>query len=118
FSEGAGRRPQRHHAGVGALHAAAGSVDVWLRDCHNENLKTAGLMLDKIDWSQVTAHAAMFEKVARKVRSGQMPPAGRPRPDTAMVDAFVTALETVLDKAPTNPGRVAAHRLNRLEYVN
>jgi hypothetical protein len=112
--------------GIVGLSAAQSSatpdrslLDQYCVSCHNEKLKTAGLMLDKIDLSQVASHAAVLEKVALKLRSGQMPPAGRPRPDKPTVDAFVTRLEATLDEAvPRNPGRVAAHRLNRLEYVN
>jgi hypothetical protein len=93
-------------------------LDRYCVTCHNERLKTAGLMLDKIDLSQLAGQAPVLEKVILKLRSGQMPPAGRPRPDEAAVDTFVTALENSLDRAASpNPGRVAAHRLNRLEYV-
>ena len=66
-------------------------------------------------------HAEVLEKVVRKLRAGQMPPAGRPRPDAATVDAFATALETALDRESAtmpNPGRVASRRMNRVEYVN
>ena len=89
--------------------------------CHNERLQTAGLMLDRLDVGQVHANAEILEKVVRKLRSGQMPPEGRPRPDAATVDAFATSLEAALDRAAAddpNPGRVASRRLNRLEYVN
>ena len=57
----------------------------------------------------------------RKLRSGQMPPDGPPRPDAATLDAFVAALETRARPrggAAPNPGRVASRRLNRTEYVN
>ncbi|MYH28025.1 MAG: DUF1592 domain-containing protein [Acidobacteria bacterium] len=89
--------------------------------CHNERLQTAGLMLDRLDVSQVHANAETLEKVVRKLRSGQMPPEGRPRPDAETLDAFAGALEAALDHAAAvdpNPGRVASRRLNRLEYVN
>jgi hypothetical protein len=93
-------------------------LDQYCVTCHNEKLKTGGLVLEGIDVTHVAAHAAVLEKVALKLRSGQMPPAGRPRPDKAAVDAFVAKLEKALDEGPSDPGRVAAHRLNRLEYVN
>ena len=50
-----------------------------------------------------------------------MPPAGRPRPDKPTFEAFLTWLETELDReaaAHPNPGRPADHRLNRIEYSN
>ena len=62
--------------------------------CHNEKLKTAGLMLDKADIQHVGAGAELWEKVLLKVRSGAMPPAGRRRPDKATFDGFATWLET------------------------
>ena len=108
----------------GAPAAAAPERDLLDRycvACHNERLRTAGLLLDRIDIGQVAANAEVLEKVVRKLRGGQMPPAGRPRPDAAAVETFVTALETALDRAGAaapNPGRVASRRLNRVEYVN
>ena len=57
----------------------------------------------------------------RKLRTGAMPPAGRPRPDKAVSNAVVTWLETRLDRAALehpNPGRPTLHRLNRSEYRN
>ena len=89
--------------------------------CHNEKLKTAGLMLDKADVQHVGAGAEVWEKVVQKVRSGAMPPAGRQRPDQQSSEAFVTWLETELDReaaAHPNPGRPADHRLNQVEYSN
>jgi len=63
----------------------------------------------------------MWEKVVHKIRSGEMPPAGLPRPDKATFEAFAASLETNLDRAAIarpNPGRIPLHRLNRTEYQN
>src|SRR5215467_4328829 len=65
--------------------------------CHNQRLKTAGLMLDSIDFEHVEKDAATWEKVVRKVRTGMMPPAGARRPDRTMLDAFAAELEGRLD---------------------
>src|SRR5439155_12074227 len=95
--------------------------DQYCVSCHNERLKTGGLALDKVDLTQVSANEETLEKVIRKLRSGQMPPEGRPRPDQAAMNGFITSLETALDRvaaASPNPGGVASHRLNRAEYVN
>ena len=110
------------------LHAAAGTeapsralLDRYCVTCHNERLQTAGVMFDRVDIDRADLHRELFEKVARKLRSGQMPPPGRPRPEPAAINAFVTALEAELDRvgaAAPDPGRVASHRLNRTEYVN
>ena len=109
--------------------AAAGQTDTPSRAlldrycvaCHNERLKTGGVMFDQVDISRVAEHRELLEKVVRKLRSGQMPPQGRPRPEQSAVTAFVTALEAELDNvgaAAPNPGRVASHRMNRTQYVN
>ena len=52
-------------------------LDEYCVGCHNERLKDnyAGLALDKIDLSNVAASTETLEKVIRKVRAGQMPPA-------------------------------------------
>jgi mono/diheme cytochrome c family protein len=89
--------------------------------CHNERLKTADLDLSGFDVKDPGASAEVWEKVARKLRTGQMPPAGRQRPDAAFYEAFPAYLETALDRAADakpNPGRPTVHRLNRLEYTN
>ena len=72
-------------------------------------LQTAGLTLDTVDVTDTAAHAEVLEKVVSKLRAGQMPPVGRPRPTPEAVDAFATALETALDRAAAaapNPGRL------------
>ena len=96
-------------------------LDRYCVTCHNERLKTADLLLDQLDIGDVHGNAETLEKVVRKLRSGQMPPEGRPRPDVATLNAFTTSLEAALDGAAAvnpNPGRVASRRLNRFEYVN
>jgi len=89
--------------------------------CHNEQLKTAGLMLDKFALENIPAGAPVWESVVRKLRARAMPPAGMPRPDAAQYDSFAAYLESALDgdaRANPNPGRPTIHRLNRAEYTN
>jgi Protein of unknown function (DUF1592)/Protein of unknown function (DUF1588)/Protein of unknown function (DUF1585)/Protein of unknown function (DUF1587)/Protein of unknown function (DUF1595) len=89
--------------------------------CHNQRLKTAGLLLDTMDPQQVGKDAVAWEKVVRKVRTGMMPPAGARRPDRAALDAFAADLEGRLDRAATPAASLEApslHRLNRTEYAN
>ena len=89
--------------------------------CHNQRTKTAGLALDALDLANVGEHAEEWEEVVRKVRTGAMPPVGRPRPDKALSEGLVSWLETELDRAAMakpNPGRPTLHRLNRAEYRN
>ena len=89
--------------------------------CHNEKLKTAGLLLNSLNVEDPAARGDVWEKVVRKLRAGQMPPSGLPRPSQSEIDSLIEHLETSLDRtaaANPNPGRSAAHRLNRTEYEN
>jgi hypothetical protein len=97
-------------------------LDKYCIACHNDKLKTQGLSLQAIDVARVPEGAEVWEKVIRKVRTGNMPPAGRPRPEKATLEAFAASLETEIDRAAAarpNPGRTETlHRLNRTEYQN
>jgi hypothetical protein len=96
-------------------------LDQYCVTCHNEKLKTAGLLLDKADPANVSLDPETWEKVVRKVRAGAMPPQGMPRPDQPTMERFAVSLETSLDHAAAerpNPGRTPVHRLNRAEYAN
>lgn len=89
--------------------------------CHNNQLKTAGVTLEGLDLTSVANKADLLEKVLRKVKTGQMPPAGLPRPNSASAAEFREWVEGALDKeasAHPNPGHPAIHRLNRAEYSN
>jgi mono/diheme cytochrome c family protein len=89
--------------------------------CHNARVRSAGLSFDGLDPAAPAAHADIWEKAARKLRLGMMPPAGARRPAAGTLDAMATSLEDALDRAAAarpNPGRPALHRLNRAEYAN
>ena len=90
--------------------------------CHNDRLKTAGLSLQNVGLADIPDHADVWEKVARKVRAGEMPPSTvRVRPDVQLAVAFASYLERTIDRvaaAHPNPGRAMVHRLNRAEYSN
>lgn len=97
-------------------------VDQYCVTCHNQRLKTGGLALDAADVSNVGSHPEVWEKVARKLRAGLMPPAGSRRPGQPTTDRLRVWLEAELDRAAAaapNPGRTESlHRLNRAEYRN
>ncbi|MYK88291.1 MAG: DUF1592 domain-containing protein, partial [Acidobacteria bacterium] len=90
--------------------------------CHNDRLLTADLSLEAMDAVHVAGGAEVWEKVIRKLRSGAMPPPGRPRPDAAVVEDVLAWLEAELDGGAAldpDPGRTdSVHRLNRAEYRN
>ena len=95
-------------------------IEKYCVTCHNEKLKIGGLQLDALDAGHVGDRPEVWEKVARKLRTGEMPPPGLPRPDRATYAAATIELEKALEAGATakpNPGRVAVHRLNRAEYT-
>ena len=124
--EAPSRQAVQTRTGLAAAgRSAAGSqrelLDRYCITCHNQRLRTAGLLLDRVDVEHVGEAAEIWERVVRKLRAGQMPPAGRPRPEKAAYDGFAAWLETELDRAAAarpNPGRPVVRRLNRLEYTN
>ncbi|HVG56495.1 MAG TPA: DUF1592 domain-containing protein [Vicinamibacterales bacterium] len=100
-------------------------LKTWCVGCHNQAAAKAGidssrkLQIDALDPANVDKDRKTWELVVRKVRAGQMPPSGSKRPDPAVFDAQISALESELDRtakvfAPP-PG---LHRLNRTEYAN
>ena len=94
-------------------------IDQYCVSCHNQRLKTAGLMLDQLDLTQIHEHAGVFEKVVRKLRAGMMPPSGVPRPDASVMESMVSFMEKELDRdAVPNLTPPGMHRLNRTEYTN
>src|SRR5689334_9908799 len=108
---------------TGQATAAAGPdlVKQYCFGCHNDRAKVGGLSLEHVDLADAGSQADVWERVVRKLQSGQMPPVGRPRPDAAAVKSFVATLEGALDRAAAakpNAGRPVTHRLTRTEYGN
>ena len=118
---GAGPVPAQEAEDAPAAATARAALDRYCVTCHNERLRTAGLALDAIDPAYVGDDPEIWEKVVRKLRTGMMPPAPRPRPDADTYSAVVDYLEAALDRAADaspDPGRPALQRLNRAEYTN
>ncbi|MGC4053726.1 MAG: DUF1587 domain-containing protein [Paludibaculum sp.] len=90
--------------------------------CHNARVKTAGIAVDGFtDAASIAAHNGEWEKILRKLRTGEMPPTGLPRAPHEKTESLVTWLGAELDRAAErnpDPGRVTVHRLNRAEYNN
>ena len=100
-------------------------LDQYCVTCHNDELRSRGTVpvsLQSVDLANIPAGAELWETVIRKLRTGSMPPAGRPRPTSAALDDLASWLEVRIDRAAAaqpNPGRtVPLHRLNRTEYQN
>jgi mono/diheme cytochrome c family protein len=116
-SQGASARP----AASEAVTANQALLQKYCVTCHNEKLKSGGLALTGLDVARVSRDIEPWEHVIRKVRTGAMPPVGRPRPEKTAAENLVNYLETELDRNAAenpNPGRPSLQRLNRSEYRN
>jgi len=118
---GVGVAPLRAQAPAANLQVVPRAVlDKYCITCHNQKLRTAGVVLENLDPSKPGANTELWERVIAKLRAGSMPPPGMPRPDPATYHAVATSLENEIDRAwaaNPNPGRMGAvHRLNRAEY--
>jgi hypothetical protein len=108
-------------ADAGAETQAA--VTEYCTGCHNERVRTAGLVLDPAGVTHPGDQADVWEKVLRQLRAGTMPPAGgarRPPPEfyTRASAHLARELEANAAARP-NPGTLPlAHRLTRTEYGN
>jgi len=112
---------QQPPASAPAQSSQQALINQYCVTCHNQRAKTAGVMFDTMDLSDISKNADIWEKALRKLRGGMMPPPGARQPDHASVESFVSWLEKSLDAAAAanpNPGRVALHRMNRAEYAN
>ncbi len=86
--------------------------------CHNAKARTAGLNLAGVK----AEDDDVWDLVLGKLRGGEMPPPGRPRPSRAELRPVMAWIEDLLQRAgpagAANPGCVTARRLNRFEYNN
>lgn len=100
------------------LHAF---VTTYCVTCHNDRARTGGMSLSQPELIDPVAHPELWEKVLHKLSTGQMPPASQRRPDAATMTRVIAQVTETLDRAAEarpDPGRVGAHRLNRVEYGN
>src|SRR5437867_1351178 len=102
--------------------AARSMVVEYCADCHDTETKKGGLDLASMSSEDVTQHPDTWEKVVRKLRTRQMPPAEKKRPQESSYDAVLSQLTASLDRAAAkhpSPGRTETiRRLNRTEYQN
>jgi hypothetical protein len=91
--------------------------------CHNDRLASGGLDITPFTSpGSVHGQREEWERILLKIRTGEMPPKGAPRPPEAQVEALMSFLEGEFERADRqlkpDPGRVTARRLNRAEYTN
>src|SRR3972149_2965602 len=116
YGQGAGRQIAR--SGAPAAAEVDRLIDQYCISCHTQ-ANPNGIALDQLDLARVGREAERWERVVRKIRAGQMPPPGLPRPDHATLEAMVEWLEDELGRNPAvllpPPG---PRPLNRAEYTN
>jgi hypothetical protein len=91
--------------------------------CHSGQRPKGQLALDKLlDEAVARKYPETWDKIQHNLRSGDMPPSGRPKPApmevetiTGWIDGELAALDCSKQR---NPGRVTIRRLNRVEYKN
>jgi hypothetical protein len=113
--------PAQNSSAASSAIAHRATLDKYCISCHKAPTPVAGLRLDTLDTANFESNGATWEKLARKLRNREMPPAGMPRPDAATYDTLVKYIETGRDRlaqVKPNPGRPTLHRLNRTEYGN
>src|SRR5262249_49317539 len=115
---------------LAASAAGAGQYDEQVRPflarhclgCHGAVKPKGGLRLDRL--SPDFPDAAGRERwlaVLKRVKDGEMPPKGKPRPQEKEVQAlsgWINASVQAAEAARRAQGRVVLRRLNRVEYEN
>ena len=89
-------------------------------ECHNDNIMSGELSLEKFDVANAAHEPAVAEKMITKLQAGMMPvPGFKGRPGGDTLIQLATTLERIIDKAAAtnpNPGSRTFQRLNRAEY--
>jgi hypothetical protein len=100
----------------------AAFVEQHCSSCHDRDTQKANLDLQSVALEDPAKRPNVWEKVARRLRTRQMPPAEKKRPDEQTYEHILAQVEKSLDEAALknpNPGRTdTLRRLNRTEYQN
>ncbi|MBS1827006.1 MAG: DUF1592 domain-containing protein [Acidobacteria bacterium] len=91
--------------------------------CHNNKNASGNLSVEGFTGREsIGANRDAWERIISKVRSGEMPPKGLPRPSEAQTQAMLDFVRKEIDRVERaksrDPGRIVARRLNRAEYAN
>ena len=90
--------------------------------CHGLGIKKGNVTLDDFPTDEsILARKELWNSALKNVRSGLMPPAGKPRPtpdQLKILEHWIKRDAFDLDPGDPDPGRVTLRRLNRVEYRN
>jgi len=121
-SEPAGAQRRAARLASSAVFTVSALVNQYCADCHDWEVRKGELVLLSLNLDDLTQHPETWEKVVRKLRTRQMPPVGKDRPDERTYDDAVSRLASSLDRVAAknpNPGPTETfRRLNRTEYQN
>src|SRR5450432_1095693 len=84
--------------------------------CHNDQAKVGDLSLTPFhSTADIIANRTLWERISARIKNGEMPPKGIPRPsdaDSNAVSGWIDSTFDAIDRAaPPDPGRPTAHRL-------
>ena len=91
--------------------------------CHNDKRKSGGFNLSKYkNLADIKKDMKTWERVADNLRTGDMPPPGKPKPSNQQLDVVNRWMDTQVFEfscvGQKDPGKVTMRRLNRFEYNN
>ena len=91
--------------------------------CHNSSVTSGDVNLSgHTDLKTFDEHRDVWERVVSKLKTGEMPPPGVPKPPATDISAVTRWLEDEFARqdraAKPDPGHISARRLNRSEYNN
>ena len=89
--------------------------------CHADGMKKGGVAFDGEAAAQLVTKRELWTAVLKNVRTGLMPPAGKPRPaesEVRLLAEWVKRDVFRIDQNDPDPGRATIRRLNRAEYRN
>src|SRR3954467_11610680 len=77
-----------------AAAAHRDTLQLYCVGCHSGPTPFAGLNLEPLDFNNLEANGEIWEKLVRKLRGRQMPPAGMPRPEEATYESLIKFVES------------------------
>ncbi len=108
-------------AGPSFAEVVVPALATYCVSCHDAAGGEGGVALDGFEEGRgALEDLSLWGRVADAIRSGSMPPAGKPGPDAPTRAALVAAIDAEVfrraDPEAVSPGRVALRRLNRPRY--
>ncbi|MDZ4831508.1 MAG: DUF1587 domain-containing protein, partial [Phycisphaerae bacterium] len=98
----------------------SGVLSGYCLDCHSGERPKGQLDLSSATDASERASTRVLRSIRDRLRSGDMPPSGKDRPDAAAYLALVNEINETIDARAgrAQPGRPTLPRLNRTEFCN